>query len=267
MEELLGDFLTESAEQLGEVESLLVRFERTPSDMSLITGIFRLVHTIKGTSSFIGLERLQSVAHAAETLLGRMRDGEPPTELGVSLVLNSIDHIRELLAEIERAGGEPPGDSGEIIAMIENYLDRPMAPSTLPTVEPRRQDQHAVDTNRFDSACQAVPAGPSAIVTSGGDRGEAARQEPREATKAGAGHASETIRVTVSTIESMMLLVSELVLARNQLLELARHKDDDALKLSLQRLSGLTSDLQDAVMRARMQPVSRLFANLPRTRA
>jgi two-component system chemotaxis sensor kinase CheA len=88
--------------------------------------------------------------------------------------------------------------------------------------------------------------------------------QSQEKAKSGSTANQESIRVSVDTIERMMQLVSELVLSRNQLLELARHREDDAIKTPLQHLSTLTSDLQDAVMRARMQPVGRLYANLPR---
>lgn len=277
MDELLRDFLTESNEHLAEAESLLVKFERTPTDSSLIASIFRLVHTIKGTSGFIGLDRLQSVAHVAETLLGRMRDGEPPTQEGVSLVLASIDHIRDLLHDIEMAEAEPPGDSSGIISAIEAYLasgspnragvtaltPAPGAAAVIPQ-EPEHSgpvpedegaqpddEKHATDLQSNDWKPAGSPLKP-------------AKNADESKSKPGSASSGETIRVTVSTIESIMQLVSELVLARNQLIELTRASASDGLKIALQRLSGLTSDLQDAVMRARMQPVSRLFGNLPR---
>lgn len=264
MDELLRDFLTEANEQLAEAESLLVRFERTPSDSSLVASIFRLVHTIKGTSSFIGLVRLQSVAHCAETLLGRMRDGEPPTEQGVSLVLSSIDHIRDLLHDIEANEAEPEGDSSAIIAAIDDYLLNGAASvQASPTVEQAPAAPEVLDPEPAEPAAQA------ADESAAEDTSKAIAKAPRAADAAetrGNGQAGggETIRVSVATLESVMQLVSELVLARNQLNELTRHSDNDALKVSLQRLAGLTSDLQDAVMRTRMQPVSRLFGSLPR---
>lgn len=260
MDELLRDFLNEANEQLAEAESLLVRFERTPGDGSLVAGIFRLVHTIKGTSSFIGLERLQSVAHAAETLLGRMRDGEPPTEHGVTLVLSSIDHIRDLLQEIEENESEPPGDSSAFIEAIDDYLQ------TGPTGGRAGSDVRVAPAERVSLAEPAAAAvGTEVAVQNKADLG-GRPESPASAGERGKAPAggSETIRVRVATLENVMQLVSELVLARNQLIELTRHSDNDPLKISLQRLAGLTSDLQDAVMRARMQPVSRLFGSLPR---
>ncbi|NJM36190.1 MAG: hypothetical protein HC850_17520 [Rhodomicrobium sp.] len=119
MDELLSDFLTESSEHLEGVENQLVQFERDPSDTALVAGIFRLVHTIKGTASFLGLDRLQAVAHAAETLMGDLRDGVPPTQKSVSLILSAIDRIKSILRGIEALGSEPEGDDSELIAELE----------------------------------------------------------------------------------------------------------------------------------------------------
>ena len=75
MDELLGDFLTETGERIDLLEPELVRFEREPNNAEMLNAIFRLVHTIKGTCGFIGLHRLAKLAHAAETLMGQYRDG------------------------------------------------------------------------------------------------------------------------------------------------------------------------------------------------
>src|SRR3972149_9538744 len=115
MDELLKDFLTETTEHIEGAETQLVQFERNPSDASLIANIFRLVHTIKGTSSFLGLDRLQRVGHAAETVMGKIRDGAPATQEAVSLILASIDRIRTIIDQIERIGAEPAGDDSDPI--------------------------------------------------------------------------------------------------------------------------------------------------------
>lgn len=262
MDELLKDFLTEANEHLADAENMLIQFERNPAEMSLVTGMFRLVHTIKGTSSFIGLERLQSVAHAAETLLGRMRDGEPPTQRGVSLVLKAIDHIRGLIQDIELHGGEPAGSSRDVVAAIENYL---AGGSSQVDCEAPADDglPEAAADDEIAPAAEAQGVGePGAAKAAAGK--QEPRNDPARARKNEQGGSSETIRVTVGTIENIMQLVSELVIARSQLVEIARRSENDGLKIALQRLSGLTTDLQDAVMRARMQPVNRLFSNFPR---
>jgi two-component system chemotaxis sensor kinase CheA len=274
MDELLRDFLTETAEHLEGVETQLVMFERDPRDASLVAGIFRLVHTIKGTSSFLGLHRLQRVAHSAETLIGELRDGAPPTQRKVSLILAAIDRIKSIVGEIEQLGAEPDGDDGELIDALEASVNmgedvvEDEVVSSEPVFEPVAADPVIQP---------AVPL-PAAAVKQSAPEPESAPTVPAGGTTAGGGGAAqtgasgggggaksaETIRVAVDTIERIMQLVSELVLNRNQLLELTRHRENDTVKAPLQRLSGLTTDLQDAVMRARMQPVGRLFSGLPR---
>src|SRR6202012_2465168 len=119
MDDLLNEFLTETNESLGTLDVELVRFERDSSDVTILGNIFRLMHTIKGACGFLGLPRLEAVAHAGENVLGKFRDGElPVTPEAVTLILRCIDHIRLLLAELERAGQEPSGNDNALIAQI-----------------------------------------------------------------------------------------------------------------------------------------------------
>src|SRR5437763_1138961 len=119
MDELLKDFLTETAEQIEAVGTQLVLLERDPSDAAMIASIFRLVHTIKGTCGFLGLNRLGQLAHAAETLIGRIRDGATPTPDAVTVILAAIDRIRFVLAELERTQQEPDGDDSDLVQALE----------------------------------------------------------------------------------------------------------------------------------------------------
>ncbi len=119
MDELLKDFLVETAENIVAVESQLVQFERDPSDARIIGSIFRLVHTIKGTCGFIGLPRLEKVAHSAEALIGKLREGAPATPGMVTLILSAIDRIQFILTTLESTGQEPEGDDAPLIASIE----------------------------------------------------------------------------------------------------------------------------------------------------
>ena len=103
MDDLLSEFLTETAESLEVIDAELVRFEAEPNDQGILNNVFRLVHTIKGTCGFLGLPRLEGIAHAAETLMGKFRDGAPVTQEAVSLILTSIDQIKDILGELEAA--------------------------------------------------------------------------------------------------------------------------------------------------------------------
>src|ERR687886_1964404 len=109
MDDLLREFLTETSEHLDTVDLELVRFEQEPNNEKILGNIFRLVHTIKGTCGFLGLPRLESLAHAAETLMGRFRDGKAVTGEAVSLILATIDRLKEILGELESARQEPVG--------------------------------------------------------------------------------------------------------------------------------------------------------------
>ncbi|HLH12878.1 MAG TPA: chemotaxis protein CheW [Methylovirgula sp.] len=259
MDELLNDFLVETAEHIESVGEQLVLFERDPSNTGAIGRIFRLFHTIKGTCGFLGLSRLEHLTHVTESLIGRLRDGAPATPETVSLILSAVDRVKFILAWLTNTGKEPDGDDSALIEALQTNIsaqasplappEAPPTPASSPPPSPAPQDAASKPPLRAHEPPEAsieIAAAPAA------------------AGKTGSSNRPETIRVAVGALERIMILVSELVLTRNQLLEITRHQEDATVKVPLQRLSSLTSDLQDAVMRARMQPVGRLFASLPR---
>src|SRR5216684_5839480 len=115
MDDLLREFLTETSESLDTVDNQLVRFEQDPNNAKILDNIFRLVHTIKGTCGFLGLPRLEALAHAGETLMGKFRDGMPVTAEAVTLILGSIDRIKEILGGLEATETEPEGTDRDLI--------------------------------------------------------------------------------------------------------------------------------------------------------
>src|SRR3979409_563543 len=119
MDELLRDFLTETNESIDVVDVELVRFEHDPHNAKILDNIFRLVHTIKGTCGFLGLPRLEELAHAGETLLGTCRARLPVTAEAVTLILGSIDRIKEILAGFEATEAEPEGTDQDLIVALE----------------------------------------------------------------------------------------------------------------------------------------------------
>ena len=122
MDDLLREFLTETNESLDVVDVELVRFEQDPNNAKILDNIFRLVHTIKGTCGFLGLPRLEALAHAAETLMGKFRDGMPVTGDAVTIILSTIDRIKELLDELEKSQQEPGGTDGDLISELERMV-------------------------------------------------------------------------------------------------------------------------------------------------
>src|SRR4051795_364576 len=136
MDDLLREFLTETSESLDTVDNQLVRFEQDPSDAKILDNIFRLVHTIKGTCGFLGLPRLEALAHAGETLMGKFRDGMTVKAEAVTLILSSIDRIKEILAGLEATETEPEGTDEDLIeklhAMAEGSHHAEAAPVAAP---------------------------------------------------------------------------------------------------------------------------------------
>src|SRR5579872_6438844 len=131
MDDLLSVFLTETTENLSVLDLELVKLERNPNDPALLSNIFRLVHTIKGTCGFLGLPRLESVAHAGENVLGKFRDGEiAVTPASVTLILKAIDRIREILSAMQETGAEPAGDDSALIAELNATASGDAAPAS-----------------------------------------------------------------------------------------------------------------------------------------
>ena len=270
MDDLLAEFVTETNESLDVVDVELVRFEQDPNNAKILDNVFRLVHTIKGTCGFIGLPRLEALAHAAEALMGKFRDGVPATNEAVTLILSTIDRIKQILESLEREQREPDGADQDLISDLERMVER-VAPSAAPAAprptvgtlapqvleRPLRLGEVSLDElervfrETSVDARAPKPVKPTPAETAAKDDDPA---------KAG----GQSIRVTVDTLEHLMTMVSELVLTRNQLLEIVRRHEDSEFKAPLQRLSNVTAELQEGVMKTRMQPIGNAWQKLPR---
>jgi two-component system, chemotaxis family, sensor kinase CheA len=267
MDELLREFVTETNESLEVVDVELVRFEQDPNNAEILDNAFRLVHTIKGTCGFLGLPRLEALAHAAETLMGKFRDGVPATTDAVTLILATIDRIKQILESLEREQREPEGVDTDLISDLRHMVER-VASSAAPAPashavgrlapqgreRPLRPGEHSLDDLEHATAAEAPPAKPGKMAPA-----DATAQDDDAAKAAG-----QSIRVTVDTLEHLMTMVSELVLTRNQLLEIVRRHEDSEFKAPLQRLSNVTAELQEGVMKTRMQPIGNAWQKLPR---
>jgi two-component system, chemotaxis family, sensor kinase CheA len=304
MDDLLREFLTETNESLDTVDNQLVRFEQDPNNAKILDNIFRLVHTIKGTCGFLGLPRLEALAHAAETLMGKFRDGMPVTGEAVTLILTTIDRIKEILGQLEATEAEPEGVDQDLIDELHHMVEKGMAsmteaappiapeapvvaepaPLVVPTLE-RELRPGEVSLEELERAFQetaievvapvavaapapVVPPAPVAVKPAESKpvapkpvaKKTAVEVETQEVDKV----ANQSIRVNVDTLEHLMTMVSELVLTRNQLLEISRRHEDTEFKVPLQRLSTVTAELQDGVMKTRMQPIGNAWQKLPR---
>ncbi len=268
MDDLLREFVTETNESLDVVDVELVRFEQDPNNAKILGNVFRLVHTIKGTCGFLGLPRLEALAHAAETLMGKFRDGQKATSESVTLILATIDRIKQILESLEREQREPEGTDKDLISDLERMVEQlaPLAAPTPPVYavgtltpqvleRPLRPGEDSLDD--LERAFRETPVDPSAAKAAK-PAADAAKDD--ESAKA----ANQSIRVTVDTLEHLMTMVSELVLTRNQLLEIVRRHEDSEFKAPLQRLSSVTAELQEGVMKTRMQPIGNAWQKLPR---
>ncbi|WP_336485532.1 hybrid sensor histidine kinase/response regulator [Methylobacterium nigriterrae] len=296
MDDLLREFLTESSEHLDTVDTELVRFEQEPNNQQILRNIFRLVHTIKGTCGFLGLPRLEALAHAAETLMGRFRDGLPATADSVTLILATLDRLKAILADLEATGSEPAGSDDDLIGALERMSEGPAEAAAVPAPVPalpepalpepvfRELKPGEVSLDDLEAAFLAAP-GPDdfapepapvtppvpapvtePVLAPAPVSAAPAAQKAEASSGEGEGGISkvQTIRVNVDTLEHLMTMVSELVLTRNQLLEIARRHDDTSYKVPLQRLSHVTAELQEGVMKTRMQPIGNAWQKLPR---
>ena len=266
MDELLRDFLNETGESLDLVDAELVRFEQDPNNGQILGNIFRLVHTIKGTCGFLALSRLETLTHAAETLMGKFRDGMPVTADAVTLILATLDRIKTILDGIERLEQEPAGDDNDLIERLGSMARHEGPPRQE---SPARQDNAARQENpppqsAPDVAPERADAEPAAApaIEAGAQVTFEAGDKP--AAEVGEKLATHSIRVSVETLDHLMTTVSELVLTRNQLLEIVRRHEDSDFKVPLQRLSNVTAELQEGVMKTRMQPIGNAWQKLPR---
>ncbi len=262
MDDLLREFLTETNESLDRVDAELVRFEQDPNNAKILGNIFRLVHTIKGTCGFLGLPRLETLAHAAETVMGKFRDGTPVTTEAVTLILSTMDRIKTILREIDAHQSESTGGDADLIDQLNGIAHKEEA-AAQPAEPAPRQDQPAAEAARGEEIkpppASRPPEEPASPAPSR-DKPAAERADDERGDRL----ASHSIRVNVDTLDYLMTTVSELVLTRNQLLEIARRHEDSDFKVPLQRLSNVTAELQEGVMKTRMQPIGNAWQKLPR---
>ncbi len=351
MDDLITEFVTETLENLSVLDQELVRFEQAPTDKEILSNIFRMMHTIKGTCGFLGLPRLEKIAHAGEDVLGRFRDGDlDPNPNSVTAILKCIDQIRAIVEHLSSHGVEGDGSDAEMIGILKAIFEgetpavdeapAPPAPAVeaapasngpalspegfpiaaeflaeieeatkakakakgkskaaakteaapevvadAPALSPEgfpvaaefmAEFEEASKAKEAKDAAKAAKAAAAAAPAPVAIKPVAAPAEPvppppaaePAAAKAADGPqgkaASQTIRVTVDVLENLMTLVSEMVLTRNQLLQLTRSSDDSVFKEPIERLSRTTSELQEGVMKTRMQPIGNAWGKLPR---
>jgi len=286
--EIVKEFLIESYENLDRLDQDLIALEKDPGNCDVLASIFRTIHTIKGTSGFLAFNRLEAVAHAGESLLARLRDGrlQLTPEITTAL-LSMVDAVRQMLAHIEAKGDDGERNDEQLIqtltGLLETEAKEAPAASSAP---PQGRTSEATGTN-------AVPLG-DILVEQGkvkiSDVHQALEQQstgdprhvgeilvekgvvqPRDIVDAlnvqqarGQNASDSTIRVDVAQLDRLMNRMGELVLLRNQIVQHANSTEDSELLGTSQRLNLLTTELQEGVMKTRMQPIGNIWAKFPR---
>ncbi len=267
MDDLIAEFIVETNENLGSLDVDLVKLELAPEDSDLLGRVFRVFHTIKGTCGFLGLGRLEGVAHSAENILGQIRDGQIAADsVRISIILQAVDRIKVLLVELGRDGVEPEGEDRDLIAALDAAAlsvagDVPPTSPAFPFDEmPAVQEEASLPmgdlpmANVPEAALSQRPVMPKKPVEPDGGA----------VAPAAAIDSQATIRVGLGVLENMMTLVSELVLTRNQIQQVQRSHARPEFAGPFQRLNQVVSELQEQVMKTRMQPIGNAWAKLPR---
>ncbi|MDP9434142.1 MAG: chemotaxis protein CheA [Actinomycetota bacterium] len=285
MDEIVQEFLVESHENLDQLDQDLLALEQDPTSRDLLGSVFRTIHTIKGTSGFLAYSKLEAVAHVGENLLSRLRDGALSlTPEITSALLEMVDAVRGLLSTIESTGAEGDPDHSALLATLTRLQTLPVdtaeaAEAPAPAVEPEPIDtpkigevllaQGAVDTQDVVTAVVEQRLGDERklgeiLVQQGAaqpadvEQALEAQADPRRSV------ADSSIRVDVDLLDALMNLVGELVLTRNQIVQHASTRQDADLVRSSQRLNLIASELQEGVMKTRMQPIDSVWNKVPR---
>jgi len=272
--DIVKDFLIESHENLDRLDRDLVGLEKNPKDKDALAGVFRTIHTIKGTCGFLGFNKLEKVAHVGENLLTRLRDGQLTlTPEITTALLGMVDAIRQMLKEIESTGSDGAIDYPELRETL-TQLQKSAAPpeSVAAAVAPAHAspDPKAAAGKSSHSAPKATPAAAPMAATPNLEvpAKVAKKVDEPSATVSDAkprDGAPETIRVGVNLLDKLMTQVGELVLARNQLLQIANTVGDAGLHAVSQRMNLIATELQEEVMKTRMQPIGNIWSQFPRT--
>src|SRR5271168_1074277 len=255
-QETIREFLVESHENLSRLDRDLVELEKHPQDADLLGNIFRTIHTIKGACGFLAFSVLEAITHQAETLLSQLRSGQRElTPALVSLILETVDATRQVLAVIESSGKEGP-------QRFADLTERLRVAAELPVVAGDQPAPTAVVESPVDKSPSAPPKG--GRREEGGERRDRRESDRTDDGTRPSAAADSNIRVGVDMLDKLMDLVRELVLTRNQILQFNLEREDPALNATSQRLNLITTELQAGVIKTRMQPIAVVWNMLPR---
>lgn len=276
--DIVKEFLVESYENLDRLDRDLLELEKDPTAQEILASIFRTIHTIKGTCGFLGFSHLEKVAHVGENLLSRLREGLLQFDEEITTVLlRLVDSVRGMLLSIESTGNDGERNDDELLASLTRLLESRSANAAGNAPGPSRQAEASAESalrtsetssprvaRLLETANPAEPSGEFVESPTG-------KRIPKPADPAEGLHAQgkqnvgdTTIRVDVSLLDQLMNLVGELVLARNQILQFTNAAKEAVLLATSQRLNLITTELQEGVMKTRMQPIGNVWSKFPR---
>ena len=286
--DIVKDFLVESYENLDRLDRDLVGLEKNPKDKEALAGVFRTIHTIKGTCGFLGFSKLEKVAHVGENLLAHLRDGQLTLNPAITTaLLGMVDAVRQMLKEIESTGQDGEVDYPELRETLTHLLSPEAAAANTAAGKLEAALQAAAPPMSLGAILmQQAGVTPEEILLAVKKQKEG---DPRlmgeilveqhavrpadvadalqiQRTSRGQAAASDsTIRVDVGLLDKLMTLVGELLLARNQLLQISNSVEDAGLQAVSQRMNLIATELQEEVMKTRMQPIGNIWGQFPRT--
>lgn len=271
-EEFISEFLVEASESLDQLDQDLVALEKQPHDSDRLASIFRTVHTIKGTCGFFGFTKLSTLSHHGEHLLGLLRDGKVRfNKTLASLLLELVDAIRTFLSSIESTGKESDISFPDLCQRLDEACTTTDTDSLIQQQEPVTSTTDSIEQSNQGNNPTSTPAldeiPKSAVVPEliQSDRPDSVLQTDSESGKENARPTNTidaTIRVDVQLLDTIVDLVGELVLARNQLRTTVT--DEPALLDAVNRIHNVTGELQEVAMKTRMAPIDQLFNKFPR---
>jgi two-component system, chemotaxis family, sensor kinase CheA len=288
---IIKEFLVESYENLDRLDiRISLCSKRTRRIVIPWPAFFERSTPLKAPPASLHLNQLEAVTHAGESLLSRLRDGLLPLTAEITTALLAmVDAVREMLKSIDAAGKEGERNDQELISKLARLLE-PSAVSPASEVtpskiepEPNSLEQPALNlgeilikrgvakASEVNAAVEHQKAGdPRHVGEILVERGAVKPQDIVEALNAqqqarGQSASDSTIRVDVGQLDRLMNRVGELVLLRNQIVQYTNSTEDSELLATSQRLNLLTTELQEGVMKTRMQPIGNIWSKFPRT--
>ena len=269
-DDILVEFIVEAREILDQLDLDFVQLEITPDDQKLVGNIFRAMHTLKGSSGFFAFKRLEKVSHAGESLLGKIRDGQLTLDTQkATILLSTLDCLRAIIEGIESTHTEPPGDDS---GLVENLLALAAGKETNVPIQPTTPaEPQAEAISAPENTAPAVspepptpPANASVVISA--DDSESTDQvwapDPADIIKA--QETAAPVKVSLELLDKLMNLVSEMVLARNRLLPFTTQFSDHDFSSAVRVVDLLTLELQERMMKTRMQPIAQVWTKFPR---